>query len=248
MTLTTNGKNYIGKHFGNSSRCYVLSGLNWTTLGTDDIPTDETGGTAQIVGRLVLQQVNKSVTISGTTYIYEDLRAANYTLTPADAQDVFFTDAQWITQNDGSIDGEPQYCAPTTGDVSLESNPPGARIFIDNIDTGLYTPNTITGLTDEIHTYNLVLTGHLDNTGNFTIIAGQTIVIPTITLVVTICSWITGLPGIENINPVNIGVLTDANLGIGNIGFTPTIPQVFGTIYYYIGFTNSGNVNTGCSF
>jgi hypothetical protein len=61
----------------------------------------------------------------------------------------------------------------TVGSVSLVSTPSVARIWIDGVDKGVYTPSTITGLVAGNHTYKLVLAGYADLTGNFTIVAGS---------------------------------------------------------------------------
>jgi len=169
MTLTTNGKNYIGEKFGSASKCYVLSGLNWTTLGTDNIVSNESGGTAQIVSRLVLQQVNQSVTISGITYTYADLKAAN------DDTDVFLTDAQWITQNDGSTATEPQYCTvpATKGRINCTSFPVGARIWVDNVDQLVNTPYLITEVEQGNHIVSFKMVGYNDCVlSNIAVVAG----------------------------------------------------------------------------
>jgi len=67
----------------------------------------------------------------------------------------------------------------TTGNLSISSIPSGARIFIDNIDQNILTPNTITGLSAGDHTYRLTLLNYQDRTGSFTINSGQTTIIST---------------------------------------------------------------------
>lgn len=56
----------------------------------------------------------------------------------------------------------------------FSSTPTGARIYIDNTDMGINTPNTITGVTTGGHSYKLVLSGYVDATGNFTATPGTT--------------------------------------------------------------------------
>lgn len=65
-------------------------------------------------------------------------------------------------------------CNITLGDAQIMSTPTGARIYIDNIDTGLSTPVTILDLISGSHTYKLTLTGYVDATGMFNIVAEQT--------------------------------------------------------------------------
>jgi len=104
MTLTQNGKDYIANNFGLNG-CFVASGLSWSYTDVDDNVVSETGGTAQVVSRLVMTALVKSVTINNKTYTYNDLKTAN------DNKDVTLTDAKWIAQNDGDPDTETQYCA-----------------------------------------------------------------------------------------------------------------------------------------
>jgi len=104
MTLTENGKNYIATTFG-TNKCYVGSGLSWSYLGTDNQSYNETGGTAQIVSRLILTSLVQSVTYNGQNYTYAALKSAN------NNTDLIVSDAQWIAQNDGTPSGEAQYCS-----------------------------------------------------------------------------------------------------------------------------------------
>ena len=105
MTLTTNGINYIKNKFGNTSNCFTNAELNWTYTGTDSVVYTETnGGTAQIVSNLVMTSLVQSVTISGITYTYADLKAAN------DDKDITLDDAKWIAQIDGFPEGENKIC------------------------------------------------------------------------------------------------------------------------------------------
>ena len=104
MTLTVNGKNYISEKFGDINKCFVSTGLFWSYLGTDSIVYNETGGTAQIVSRLVMTSLVQSLTTGGQTYTYSMLKTAN------DNTDVTLPDAQYIALNDGDPIGEAQYC------------------------------------------------------------------------------------------------------------------------------------------
>ena len=60
------------------------------------------------------------------------------------------------------------------GSLNVSSTPSGARIFVDEVDKGLNTPNIVTGLSSGSHAYRLALTGYSDAVGMFSIIAGQT--------------------------------------------------------------------------
>lgn len=116
MALTASGKDYIATNFGSGTpKCYVASGLSWTYLGTDGNTYSESGGTSQIVSRLVMTALVTSVTIGGNTYTYADLKAGN------GGTDVTLDDAKWVADNDGEPTGEAQYCigAPPTGKGTL---------------------------------------------------------------------------------------------------------------------------------
>lgn len=75
------------------------------------------------------------------------------------------------------------YYETTTGSASFTSTPSDARIWIDNIDQGISTPNTISGLYTGSHTYKLV-SGIYTATGSFTVTTGMTTNIST-TIAVT---------------------------------------------------------------
>lgn len=62
---------------------------------------------------------------------------------------------------------------PLTGDVNITSTPPGAKIIVNDIDTGKTTPETIMGLSPGTYNYKLNIAEFLDLTGTFDIIAGQ---------------------------------------------------------------------------
>ena len=75
---------------------------------------------------------------------------------------------------------------PTFGDVNIISDPFGASIYIDNVlQEGIITPAFISGLTEGVHTYKLVLNGYYDTIGEFTIISGITIDESTTLIVIT---------------------------------------------------------------
>ena len=114
--LTTSGKDYIATNFGISS-CYAASGLSWSYKSTGGDTVSETGGTAQIVSRLVMTALVQSVTINGRTYTYSDLKAGN------GGQDVTLTDARWIADNDGEPAGEPKYCTGGQIGMNIIKNP-----------------------------------------------------------------------------------------------------------------------------
>ena len=69
---------------------------------------------------------------------------------------------------------------PITFDTAarFESTPAHARIWIDDVDTGIDTPGNVTGLTVGDHTYKLKKQGYLDAEGPFTTTLCQRVNIP----------------------------------------------------------------------
>lgn len=68
-----------------------------------------------------------------------------------------------------------------------------------------------------------------------------------VTVEADICAWIMTKGGIVGITIPGIFELVDAYIGIGDVGFIPTITEILGVVDYYLGFTVSGNTKTGCS-
>jgi len=71
----------------------------------------------------------------------------------------------------------------TTGSLEVRSNPVGARIYINNIDTLAITPNIITNVQAGQNTLLLTKNGFDDYIDNITVVAGQTITTPIYNLV-----------------------------------------------------------------
>lgn len=64
---------------------------------------------------------------------------------------------------------------PSLGKLNISSNPPGANVYIDDIEVGKYTPTIIKSLSDGDYTYRLSKSGYLDTNGTFTISNGNTV-------------------------------------------------------------------------
>lgn len=62
---------------------------------------------------------------------------------------------------------------PQEGCVNVNTTPAGARIFIDNVDTGKVTPSMICGLSLGQHTFKLMLDGYVEETGSVSLGSGQ---------------------------------------------------------------------------
>ncbi len=76
--------------------------------------------------------------------------------------------------------------APTTGTINVQSSPTGARIWLDNIDTGLVTNATLTAVTAGSHTLKLVKESYLDYQVTIDVEAGkETVLSATLSLAPT---------------------------------------------------------------
>ncbi|MEI6841222.1 MAG: PEGA domain-containing protein [Methanomicrobiales archaeon] len=65
--------------------------------------------------------------------------------------------------------------SPSTGSISIQSNPTGAKIYLDSVDTGFVTPKTIVNVSAGNHTIRCSLAGYSDNSQTITVSAGQTV-------------------------------------------------------------------------
>jgi thermitase len=61
----------------------------------------------------------------------------------------------------------------SNGSIFVESNPAGARIYLDNSDTGFITPKTLPGLATGSHVIRCRLDGYNDNSTTATVNSGQ---------------------------------------------------------------------------
>ena len=115
--LTGAGINYICINFG-SNDCCVASGLSWVLAGPQGT-FQETGGTAQIVARLVVGLFSITMTNPPGTQIYTQAR-----LNEANGSIVTLADAAEITYHDEP--NEDQWCLvpvtppPTCSDINNE--------------------------------------------------------------------------------------------------------------------------------
>jgi|GEM_PF-2413447 hypothetical protein len=60
----------------------------------------------------------------------------------------------WFTSCDSSVDPDPKY---TTGSIYVTTTPPGARIWVDGVDKGKVSPDSVAGLISGTHNMNLAL-------------------------------------------------------------------------------------------
>lgn len=101
------------------------------------------------------------------------------------------------------------------GDLQITANVREAKIFIDDIDTGLYTPATIHSLVAGIHTYRLSKFGYFDSIGTIDIVPNTTVVLSvTMTAMTTTCQIFDSVPVGARIiiDGWDLGITTPVNL------------------------------------
>jgi hypothetical protein len=131
----------------------------------------------------------------------------------------FFYTNSFVSTN-ATVSAGTIYYEVIGGSASFISSPPGARIWIDDIDKGVDTPNTISNLSVGIHTYKLV-SGIYTATGNFTIIAGTTI---DVSATIAVRAIFMTLNTNTCVDPCQVTVTTTwANDGNTSITFRPAI-------------------------
>ena len=69
------------------------------------------------------------------------------------------------------------------GSIYLTSNPAGAQIWLDGVNTAQVTPDTVKNLDEGVYSVTLKLTDYNDTTFSISVTSGQTNVVPTIVLV-----------------------------------------------------------------
>lgn len=122
------------------------------------------------------------------------------------------------------------------GNLDTSSIPPGAKIFVDDIDTGLITPATIPDLDPGPHTIKLTLVGYEDSISVVNIISGDTVVLD-VTLSAISCTTTTKLVGdtvtlsatpIQGVAPYTIQFRRSPVQSIGNdaSAATDVIPDI----------------------
>jgi hypothetical protein len=123
-----------------------------------------------------------------------------------------------------------------SGSAYITSTPSGAEIYIDETDTTISTPGTVTGLSAGSHSYKLTLAGYTDVTGTFTATAGTTVDVP---ITFAASAYITS-------TPTGASIYLD---GEGSpIGTTPdTLPGLSEGTHNYI-LTKTGYANYSGSF
>lgn len=72
---------------------------------------------------------------------------------------------------------------PEPGSIFISSNPAGAQIWLDGDSTSFVTPDTVTNVSEGVHTVTLKLTEYKDTTFSISVTGGQMSIVGPITLV-----------------------------------------------------------------
>lgn len=146
----------------------------------------------------------------------------------------------WVMNGDGAF---PTYTNnfhisyDLAGSASFTSSPSVARIWIDGIDKGVNTPNTISGLSAGSHNYTLKLAGYQDTSGSLSVTAGSTTTVPLVTFPASAYFTSTPTGATVWVDDTNLGTVTPVTV----VGLTA------GSHTYRltkIGYTNRGNFST----
>jgi len=123
----------------------------------------------------------------------------------------------------------------TFGSIEITTNPPRAKIFLDSMDTGYFTPSTLTNISTGNHFLTLALADYLSYSCIINVIANRTINLNiSLTPIIPPAPIIT-LSGIS-VSPTTI------NLAVGE-------SQTFDSVTAYYSDSSSANINlTACNY
>jgi uncharacterized repeat protein (TIGR02543 family) len=142
MSLNQSGIDYICQNFGDASLCCVRTGLQWRWTDIDGATGDETGGTAQVVSRLINTMLITKVTMltpARGDFTYSQLRTAN------GGADVNLNDCDTILQHDSPPN---QWCYTAQNyTLTITVTPSGSGSVAKNPDQATYPSGTIVVLT-----------------------------------------------------------------------------------------------------
>ena len=123
----------------------------------------------------------------------------------------------------------------TFGSIEITTNPPIAKIFLDSMDTGYFTPSTLTNVSAGNHVLTLALADYLSYSCIINVIANQTI-----NLNITLTPVIPPAPKI---------VLTGISVSPTTINLAVGESQTFDSVTAYHSDSSSTNVNlTACNY
>ena len=93
---------------------------------------------------------------------------------------------------------------PEEGCIDFVTSVPGAKIYVDNVDTGKVTPSSICGLSPGTHTYRLELSGYVSVTGSVDLGAGERVLV---SIILTPVKKGIGAGTILGVTVLSIGIL-----------------------------------------
>ena len=117
----------------------------------------------------------------------------------------------------------------TFGSIEITTNPPGAKVFLDSMDTGYFTPSILTYVSVGSHIFTLALADYLNYSFIVNVIANQTI-----NLNITLTPIIMPAPKII-LTAIN-AIPTTINLAVGE-------SQTFDSVIAYYSDSSSANIN-----
>lgn len=130
---------------------------------------------------------------------------------------------------------------PKTGSVSFESSPQGAKIFIDNTDTGQVAPAVIT-IPIGIHTYTLRLLNYYDYSGTVEVLENQINYVSAVLILLTGNLNISSIPARAQIfiDEIDTGfitpiLITDITVGIHTYRLRMGFQDSVGTFEIFYG-------------
>ncbi|MBU4228146.1 caspase family protein [bacterium] len=123
----------------------------------------------------------------------------------------------------------------TFGSIGITTNPPRAKIFLDSMDTGYFTPSTLTNISAGNHVLILALADYLSYSCIINVIANRTI-----NLNISLTPIIPPTPKIT---------LTGISVFPSTINLTTGESQTFDSVTAYYSNSSSANVNlTACNY
>ncbi|OGD13458.1 hypothetical protein A2V47_08830 [Candidatus Atribacteria bacterium RBG_19FT_COMBO_35_14] len=123
----------------------------------------------------------------------------------------------------------------TFGSIEITTIPPGAKIFLDGMDTGYFTPSTLTYVSAGSHVLTLALADYLNYSYIVNVMANQTI-----NLNITLTPIILPAPKI---------ILTGISVSPTTINLAVGESQTFDSVTAYYSDSSSANVNlTACIY
>jgi len=123
----------------------------------------------------------------------------------------------------------------TFGSIEITTNPPRSKIFLDGMDTGYFTPSTLTYVSAGSHVFTLALADYLSYSCIINVIANQTI-----NLNITLTPIIPPAPKI---------ILTGISVFPTTINLVVGESQTFDSVTAYYSNLSSANVNlSACDY